>query len=240
MSTTPTENIPDCPMCQDNLKVRKLAGKWHCDTCHGHPIEALPDGHLYHALNNLLTHLGLEGSIDADHGFVWDTMTALKRIDGGVYLDNLAVPTEPDAHRDDMLAAVRMLEDGEWAEHFAKTPIGKRLEDGITKLHSELNDRTALTQGAGEAVEPVADHYRNAIAEACEGWTMSEGLRKHLETALWNPPPAPPAQQLQQAVARAADVCDSRAQMHSQNNDHTAANEAKKCAAAIRSKGTHD
>lgn len=42
--------------------------------------------------------------------------------------------------------------------------------------------------GAGE----VAEHYRNAIASACEGWTMPDGLRKHLEAALWNPPHSPP------------------------------------------------
>lgn len=41
----------------------------------------------------------------------------------------------------------------------------------------------------------TAEHYRNAIASACEGWTMPDGLRKHLETALWSPPTqaAPPA-----------------------------------------------
>lgn len=32
----------------------------------------------------------------------------------------------------------------------------------------------------------------------------------------------------------AADVCISRSEMHSKNNDHSAANEAKKCASAIR------
>ena len=42
--------------------------------------------------------------------------------------------------------------------------------------------------GAGE----VAEHYRNAIASACEGWTMPDGLRKHLEAALWNPPTPQP------------------------------------------------
>lgn len=97
------------------------------------------NGQLYTALNNLFTHLGMEGCITADHAFVWDAMTALKRIDGGVHLDNLAVPVDPDAHRDDMLAAVQLLEDGEWAEHFAKTPIGMRLEDQITKLHGEIS-----------------------------------------------------------------------------------------------------
>ena len=34
----------------------------------------------------------------------------------------------------------------------------------------------------------AAEHYRNAIASACEGWTMPDGLRKHLETALWSQP----------------------------------------------------
>ena len=38
------------------------------------------------------------------------------------------------------------------------------------------------------AVCEVAERYRNAIASACEGWTMPDGLRKHLETALWSPP----------------------------------------------------
>ncbi|KQB59323.1 hypothetical protein [Acidovorax sp. SD340] len=107
------------------------------------------NGQLYTALNNLFTHLGMEGCITADHAFVWDAMTALKRIDGGVHLDNLAVPVDPDAHRDDMLAAVQLLEGGEWAEHFAKTPIGMRLEDQITKLHNEV--------AANAGSEPVAD-----------------------------------------------------------------------------------
>jgi hypothetical protein len=113
------------------------------------------NGHLYTALNNLFTHLGMEGCITADHAFVWDAMAALKRIDGGVHLDNLAVPVDPDAHRDDMLAAVRLLEDGEWAEHFAKTPIGMRLEDQITKLHNEV--------AASAGSEPVAAAAQSAL-----------------------------------------------------------------------------
>ena len=44
------------------------------------------------------------------------------------------------------------------------------------------------------AVDEVADRYRNAIASACEGWTMPDGLRKHLETALWSPPTSQPTQ----------------------------------------------
>lgn len=49
---------------------------------------------------------------------------------------------------------------------------------------------------AGEA----AEHYRNAIARACEGWTMPDGLRKHLETALWSPPTPQPTQAVPPAV----------------------------------------
>ena len=44
--------------------------------------------------------------------------------------------------------------------------------------------------GVGE----VAERYRNAIASACEGWTMPDGLRKHLEAALWSPPTPQPTQ----------------------------------------------
>ena len=43
---------------------------------------------------------------------------------------------------------------------------------------------TPAPVGVGE----VAERYRNAIASACEGWTMPDGLRKHLETALWSQP----------------------------------------------------
>ena len=51
---------------------------------------------------------------------------------------------------------------------------------------------TPAPVGVGEA----AERYRNAIASACEGWTMPDGLRKHLEAALWSPPtPQPPQMQ---------------------------------------------
>ena len=49
---------------------------------------------------------------------------------------------------------------------------------------------TPAPVGVGE----VAERYRNAIASACEGWTMPDGLRKHLETALWSPPTSQPTQ----------------------------------------------
>lgn len=49
---------------------------------------------------------------------------------------------------------------------------------------------TTAPVGVGEA----AEHYRNAIASACEGWTMPDGLRKHLETALYTAPQPTQAQ----------------------------------------------
>ena len=52
---------------------------------------------LYTAINNLLCHIGYEGSIDADHAFVLGAMCALKAIDGGVYGDQFAAaqPAKP-------------------------------------------------------------------------------------------------------------------------------------------------
>ena len=49
---------------------------------------------------------------------------------------------------------------------------------------------TPAPVGVGE----VAERYRNAIASACEGWSMPDGLRKHLETALWSQPTPQPTQ----------------------------------------------
>ena len=55
-----------------------------------------------------------------------------------------------------------------------------------------MTDKPTPTAPVG--VGEVAEHYRNAIASACEGWTMPDGLRKHLETALWSPPTPQPTQ----------------------------------------------
>ena len=55
---------------------------------------------------------------------------------------------------------------------------------GIFCYARAVLQRWGQPSGAGEA----AEHYRNAIASACEGWTMPDGLRKHLETALWSLP----------------------------------------------------
>ena len=55
---------------------------------------------------------------------------------------------------------------------------------GIFHYARAVLQRWGQPSGAGEA----AEHYRNAIASACEGWTMPDGLRKHLETALWSLP----------------------------------------------------
>ena len=81
-------------------------------------------------------------------------------------------------------------------------PTPKEIDDLVYELRQAGKDDTyslvcaVLAKwgqppaGAGE----VAEHYRNAIASACEGWTMPDGLRKHLETALWSPPTPQPTQ----------------------------------------------
>lgn len=61
------------------------------------PLEELPPGHLYRAVNNLLCHIGMEGSIDSRHGFVEEAMDALHAIDGGVYLEQIASREEAPA-----------------------------------------------------------------------------------------------------------------------------------------------
>ena len=60
---------------------------------------------------------------------------------------------------------------------------------------------TPAPVGVGE----VAERYRNAIASACEGWTMPDGLRKHLETALWSPPTPQPTHALAGAAPLTPD-----------------------------------
>ena len=71
------------------------------------------------------------------------------------------------------------------------TASAKRIAEGLlAPAIEDLERRTPAPVGAGEA----AEHYRNAIASACEGWTMPDGLRKHLETALWSPPTPQPTQ----------------------------------------------
>ena len=69
------------------------------------------------------------------------------------------------------------------------------------------------TQQAGEVGE-VAEHYRNAIASACEGWTMPDGLRKHLETALWSQPTPQPTQAQAGAVPLTDEQIKTLMQAH--------------------------
>ena len=76
---------------------------------------------------------------------------------------------------------------------------------GIFYYARAVLQRWGQPSGAGEA----AEHYRNAIASACEGWTMPDGLRKHLETALWSPPTPQPTQ----AQAGAGEVVAWRYRM---------------------------
>ena len=71
------------------------------------------------------------------------------------------------------------------------TASAKRIAEGLlAPVIEDLERRTSAPVGVGE----VAERYRNAIASACEGWTMPDGLRKHLETALWSQPTPQPTQ----------------------------------------------
>ena len=63
-----------------------------------------------------------------------------------------------------------------------------------TPIYTTPQPTQAQAAESVPAVGEVAEHYRNAIASACEGWTMPDGLRKHLETALWSPPTPQPTQ----------------------------------------------
>ena len=79
---------------------------------------------------------------------------------------------------------------GEALRDYAKRKWPDRHDTLQMAEHETVTEALALLEkwgqpsGAGEA----AEHYRNAIASACEGWTMPDGLRKHLETALWSLP----------------------------------------------------
>ena len=71
---------------------------------------------------------------------------------------------------------------------------GVRVRTGAVAIKFAHAVLAKLGTPAPVVVGEVAEHYRNAIASACEGWTMPDGLRKHLETALWSPPTPQPAQ----------------------------------------------
>ena len=82
-------------------------------------------------------------------------------------------------------------------------PTPKEIDDLVSELRQAGKDDTyslvcaVLAKWGTPApvgVGEVAERYRNAIASACEGWTMPDGLRKHLETALWSPPTPQPTQ----------------------------------------------
>ena len=70
------------------------------------------------------------------------------------------------------------------SKHYIRPVIEKM----VAAMQAAIDKWGQPPAGAGE----VAEHYRNAIASACEGWTMPDGLRKHLEAALWSPPTPQP------------------------------------------------
>ena len=81
---------------------------------------------------------------------------------------------------------------------------------GIFCYARAVLQRWGQPSGAGEA----AEHYRNAIASACEGWTMPDGLRKHLETALWSQPTPQPTQPQAGAVPLTDEQIKTLMQAH--------------------------
>ena len=114
----------------------------------------------------------------------------------------------------------------------------------------------ALTQGAG-AVEPVAwmdpDSRETVNAERKADWETINGYGGKKKASLFTAPLylAPPAQQLQQAVARAVEecaaICEGIEDRYQETEGHKypelksdAQTGASDCAAAIRAKGTHD
>lgn len=73
-------------------------------------------------------------------------------------------------------------------ETFAVGDERKRSREIFTRSKPPCDHTTLYTANQVSVLGEVAEHYRNAITSACEGWTMPDGLRKHLETALWSPP----------------------------------------------------
>ena len=85
------------------------------------------------------------------------------------------------------------------------TASAKRIAEGLlSPVIEDLERRTSAPVGVGE----VAERYRNAIASACEGWTMPDGLRKHLETALWSPPTPQPTQPVEREPLTDAQIAE--------------------------------
>lgn len=78
--------------------------------------------------------------------------------------------------------------DAEAWEMWLAQPLTGHAPKSVGNFARAVLARMGQPSGAGEA----AEHYRNAIVRACEGWTMPDGLRKHLETALWSPPTPQP------------------------------------------------
>lgn len=121
-----------------------------------------------------------------------------------------------------------------WAA--AQLTPGEGVEDGAARVQA------LLSRGAGEAVEPVA---------TVVSWTNSSYSRNYKLTWHKDVPEgaklyaAPPAQQLQQAVARAIEECALIADRYAMalddgNNPYLRSRECQQAAAAIRAKGTHD
>jgi hypothetical protein len=107
-----------------------------------------------------------------------------------------AQPAQPVAGKLDTLHAANqcvdaavlfLLGEREWPEGVMV------LRDQFASIFRAASSPPSPKTGEGSAIEGVpdlAEHYRKAIAQVCEGWTLPDGARKTLEAALWSSPPA--------------------------------------------------
>lgn len=156
------------------------------------PLEALPPGHLYRAVNNLLCHIGMEGSIDSRHSFVEEAMDALHAIDGGVYLEQIASREEsPPASSTEAEGAQQavsepkawinlpcIVKDGEFVGHgepelsFKRASYGYDWHKAIALYDHPAPSNQAVKTDAAPAVDageqsgwlPIADAPKDGVS----------------------------------------------------------------------------
>lgn len=91
-------------------------------------------------------------------------------------LDSITQPAPRQTGLDsDVFALVRMLKDGEYAEHWAATQFGQTLETEITKLIGSENEKANRLRRAEEL-----------LAEVWHEWNNDPGTRAHLGEDMGN------------------------------------------------------
>lgn len=82
--------------------------------------------------------------------------------EGGVPCPDCAQPAESaeaDSLKQDVENLLAMLEEREYAEHWAKSDLGKRLEDAVTELHNDIHE----ARESAEAGAAPADAYQHLL-----------------------------------------------------------------------------